>query len=157
MIQPSRKLQEVANYFILSANEAGRPITNKQLQKLSYYAQAWNLVFNKEPLFNDTIEAWVHGPAIRSLYSKYKKFGFTPITESPQKPSSLKSEQEQILSDVWQIYGKYDGDYLELLTHSEQPWIDARGNANNAERTSTIISNDAMKAYYSGIAQTVKV
>jgi len=57
----------IADYFIYKGKEENKPITNKKLQKLLYYSQAWYLVFNKKPLFKDKIEAWVHGPAIRTI------------------------------------------------------------------------------------------
>ena len=58
----------VADYFLYKANKEKKPITNKKLQKLVYYAQAWSLVLNNKKLFSEPIEAWVHGPAVRSLY-----------------------------------------------------------------------------------------
>lgn len=156
MNQPSQRLQAVADFFIVKANKESRNITNKQLQKLAYYAKAWNLVFNnKQELYPEQIEAWVHGPAIRNLYSRYKKFGYLPITESPVSPDIFSKVEHQVLEDVWNVYGKYDGDYLELLTHSEQPWIDARGQVNTAQRTTTVISNEAMESFYSSLAKSV--
>lgn len=34
-----------AFYFIKKANENGKTVSNKKLQKLLYYVQAWHLVF----------------------------------------------------------------------------------------------------------------
>jgi uncharacterized phage-associated protein len=70
---------DIGRYFIYLANQNHKPITNKKLQKLVYYSQAWSLVLNNKKLFNEPIEAWVHGPAVRSLYCRYKNFGFSPI------------------------------------------------------------------------------
>ena len=33
-------------------------ITTWKLQKLVYYAQAWHLVWDEEPLFDEEIQAW---------------------------------------------------------------------------------------------------
>lgn len=156
MNQPSKKLQTVADFFIAKANRQSKGITNKQLQKLVYYAKVWNLVFNnKQELYSEQIEAWVHGPAIRNLYARYKKFGYLPIVESPVLPNSFSKTELQVLEDVWSVYGKYDGDYLELLTHSEQPWIDARGQVDTSQRTNTIITNESMTSFYSGLAKSI--
>lgn len=58
--------KQIAKYFIWRASRDGKKVSNKKLQKLLYYAQAWYLVYNKKPLFNDDIEAWIHGPAVQS-------------------------------------------------------------------------------------------
>ena len=56
---------EVAKYFI----ELDSSLSEIQLQKLTYYAYSWYMVlYNKEKLFEEQPQAWVHGPVFRSLY-----------------------------------------------------------------------------------------
>ncbi len=43
-----------------------------KLQKLVYYCQAWNVVWEREPLFPEAIEAWINGPVVRALYDLHK-------------------------------------------------------------------------------------
>src|ERR1700730_81854 len=43
-----------------------------KLQKLVYYSQAWSLVWDDEPLFDDAIEAWANGPVVRALYARHR-------------------------------------------------------------------------------------
>ena len=57
-------VQDVAAYIVA---RFGRIDTFK-LQKLLYYSQAWHLVWDGEPLFEDEIEAWAAGPVVRSVY-----------------------------------------------------------------------------------------
>lgn len=141
----------IADYFLFKGRQDKRPITNKKLQKLLYYAQAWSLVIRKDKLFKDKIEAWVHGPAIRNMYLEYKRFGFNPIekeiaiSEIEKIPSSVK----ELLDEIWNIYGKLDASYLELLTHSEKPWLDARNGLQNHENSKNEITPKAMKIFYS--------
>lgn len=118
----------VAEYFIWRSNKEGKPVTNKKLQKLIYYAQAWSLALHGRKIFNDKIEAWVHGPAVRSVYGKYKKFGFNGINVSPsdEEVRKIPADIQSLLENVWMIYGKFDAEYLELLSHSERPWQKAR-------------------------------
>lgn len=141
----------VAEYFIDKANKDGKLITNKKLQKLVYYAQAWSVVLNNKPLFSDKIEAWVHGPAIKSLYVKYKDFGFNPIKKdiSPLKMKAINSKTKELLDNIWSVYGKLDAGYLELLTHSEKPWQDARAGLESHTSSDTEITIASMKSYYS--------
>lgn len=142
---------QIAEYFIDRANKERKPITNKKLQKLVYYAQAWSLVINREKLFTEKIEAWVHGPAIRSLYVKYKEFGFNPIQRkiNPDTIDSINPKTKKILDSVWDVYGKLDSAYLELLTHSEKPWLEAREGLQNYEHSENEISIKTMFDFYS--------
>ena len=69
----SPKLRKTVDFFIVRSNESSRPLTNKKLQKLIYYAQAWNMAFNGEPIFEEKIEAWIHGPVVPEVYNEYKR------------------------------------------------------------------------------------
>lgn len=141
---------EIGEYFLLLSNNSNKSITNKKLQKLLYYAQAWSMTLKDEPLFNDKIEAWVHGPAIRSVYQEYRKFGFSPIVKdiNQKDVAQIKGFCEELLKDVWKVYGKYDADYLELLTHNESPWQEARNGVDGSESSSNEIDLVSLKEYY---------
>ena len=56
-----------------------------------------------------------------------------------------------ILDEVWRVYGKYDADYLESLTHNEKPWQEAREHLSPKENSNITISLDSMKSYYSSL------
>lgn len=147
----SDKLQQVVNYFLSCANDSRgvRVITNKKLQKLLYYAQAWNLVFNEKKLFEEEIEAWIHGPVVPVVYTEFKEFGRLPIVRDVECNEDMFTRAElKTLREVWSVYGKFDGDYLEILSHSEDPWIIARGTAEANESSSAIITPESMKEYY---------
>ncbi len=133
----------------LAAKEE-KPITNKKLQKLVYYAQAWSLVLKNKRLFEEPIEAWVHGPAVRSLYIQYKKFGFNPIQEEIKNNTiNIPEKTKELLNSVWKAYGGLDAGYLEVLTHSEDPWREAREGLQDCESSKNEISLITMKEYYS--------
>lgn len=146
----------VADYFVWISNKEGKPVTNKKLQKLIYYAQAWSLALSNKKIFDDKIEAWVHGPAVRSVYVQYKKFGFSPINEAPaeKKIEKLPQDVQNFLKDVWTVYGKFDAEYLELLSHSEMPWQKARENIEPNIGSENEISIDDMRAFYSAKLQS---
>src|SRR5271170_6235706 len=57
---------DVAAYILQKCG----PMTAMKLQKLVYYCQAWSLVWDESPLFNEPIEAWANGPVVPSLFSK---------------------------------------------------------------------------------------
>jgi len=156
-LKKTLKVQDVGRYFLYLANQEKEPITNKKLQKLVYYAQAWSLVLNNKKLFNEPIEAWVHGPAVRSLYIQYKKFVFEPIQEEIKADTlNISEEAKNLLNKVWKAYGKLDAGYLEILTHSEVPWREAREGLQHYESSNNEISLKTMKIYYSEKLKEVK-
>ncbi len=145
------KVLQVANYFIYKNNNNPKSdFTNKKLQKLLYYSQAWNLVINNEKLFDDKIEAWIHGPSVPNVYSEFKGFGFNEIKQEIAEPnfSDITTQEKKVLDAVWDVYGKYPADYLEALTHSEEPWQKARTGLMPYDSSSAEISTDDMKRYY---------
>ena len=141
----------IAKYFLWKANQEGKPITNKKLQKLVYYSQAWNLVLKGKPLYKDDIEAWVQGPVIKSVYDYFKKYTYNPITLKLDATITEKVPNKDILDEVWRVYGKLDADYLESLTHNEKPWQEAREHLSPQENSSITISLDSMQSYYSSL------
>ncbi|MFA5986515.1 MAG: type II toxin-antitoxin system antitoxin SocA domain-containing protein [Parcubacteria group bacterium] len=125
-------------------------MTPKKLQKMLYYAQAWFLVFENRRLFDDKIEAWMHGPAIYSIYQEYKMFGFFPIRKEIDKDflDKISDNTKRFLSDIWKVYGKYDADYLEILSHNEKPWRVARAGVGEFNASKNEIDTKLMKSFY---------
>lgn len=139
----------IANYFIWKSSKEHKPITNKKLQKLLYYAQAWHLALKDKPLFREDIEAWVHGPTVRDVYFTYKDSGFGPIDKKIEESIQNKlNNEERFLNEIWRVYGKFDADYLEVLTHNEEPWQKAREGLEGHIASDNVISHDLMKYYY---------
>lgn len=143
--------EQIADYFIHKAHSEGRTITNKKLQKIIYYAQAWSLVVRKKPLFEDDIEAWIHGPVVGRIYRKYKGYGFNNISETPKSVLKAPKSLEAFLDNIWLVYGERDADYLEALTHNEEPWQIAREGIDAKINSSNVISHESMIAYYSNL------
>ena len=155
MIKDTKSIdaKTIAKYFIGKGNVENKPVTNKKLQKLLYYSQAWYVVYKGKPLFKDEIEAWVHGPSVRDVYTKYKDHGFDPIKISIDKKeiAPIKGDIKKLLDRIWEVYGKFDADYLELLTHKEEPWQEARKGLDNLEKSTNTINLSSMKRFYSNM------
>jgi len=143
----------IAKYFIYKSNEGKLGITNKKLQKLLYYSQGWSLVLYGKPMFKEDLEAWVHGPAVREIYKEYKKYGFFRIKEkiSDKEISKISAKDKTLLQDVWRVYGKYDANFLERLSHQEAPWINARNGLEGYAISSNIISLEELNKYFSSL------
>ena len=133
---------DVARWF-LSKNS----MTHKKVQKLCYYAQAWHCALYNEKLFPEEIEAWVHGPVIPSLYPIFADYKWEEIPKRTCE-HTFSTKSLSILEAVYNTYGNFSGYQLESLTHSEVPWISARGDLMPWENGTTPISFDDMKDYY---------
>ena len=145
---------QVAETLIALARQRGMGISNLKLQKLLYYAQAWNLAFYKEPLFSDDFEAWVHGPVVPSIFHRFKAYRWNDITENvtPLDDSDLVAH----LKEVLRVYGDFTPNQLERLTHSEKPWQDARDGLAPDVPSRTRITRKSMSEFYSGLVNGAK-
>lgn len=139
--------KDVAAY-ILNAKGA---MSAMKLQKLVYYSQAWSLVWDEVPLFNDRIEAWANGPVCPLLYEAHKgQFTVNP-GDIVANPDALNPDQRDTVDAVLRFYGDKPGQWLSELTHAEDPWRNARRNHAPGERGSTPITHAAMAEYYSSL------
>jgi len=121
-----------------------------KLQKLVYYSQAWHLVWDGEPLFEEHIEAWANGPVVPALYRVHK--GDFKIHKWPGgKVKNLTDSQKSTIDAVWDYYGHRSGAWLRQLTHQEQPWIDARDGLAPSERGTRQITHGSMYDYYGSL------
>jgi uncharacterized phage-associated protein len=137
----------VADFVISFAQEHGDPVSNLKLQKLLYYAQAWHLAIFDRPLFDERIEAWVHGPAVPPVYGDFKQWTWQPIGIEIAAPD-LGHEISDHLNEIMDVYGELSAYQLEKLTHSEDPWRNARGGIPPDGPSNAIIPHEEMKQYY---------
>jgi uncharacterized phage-associated protein len=120
--------QQVAEYFLSSADERAEGVSNMKLQKLLYYAQGFHLAMRGcEPLFKESIEAWWHGPVVRPVYESYRPFRKSYIkTDNPVDPQDYPPEIREILDCVYRVYGGLTASRLRNMTHDETPWVCTR-------------------------------
>lgn len=147
MVTPYITASELARYIIKHFQEAGDPITNLKLQKLLYYVQGWTLALLNRPAFADDMQAWIHGPVQPSVYGSYKGYRWNPIVEEVAEPQ-LDSQFEGLVLEVLRIYGVESAYELELRTHSEAPWIIARGGLAADQSSTASITKDSIQAYF---------
>jgi uncharacterized phage-associated protein len=139
-----------ARWFINAADrEAGDAITHLKVQKLVYYSQGWSLALLRRPLFEEDLLAWTHGPVARTVWHKYKDRGFETIV--PERTIKKISGKALLLLEA--VNGKYSlfsAKQLERMTHSELPWIEARGDLPLEEKSEQPISKVTMEKYFRG-------
>lgn len=140
---------DIANFFLkIVDRDSGSTITPLKLQKILYYAQGWHLAMFDNELFADDFQAWAHGPANVDIYNEYKEYGYSAIEAPKGNVPTLSNDLTDFLYSIWNTYGIFDGKYLEGLTHSEKPWIDARGDCKEGESCSNIITKNSMKSFF---------
>lgn len=135
---------EIADYFITIVDEScGEELTNLKLQKLAYYAQGFHLGLFDKPLFEDIIEAWMHGPVVPVLYHKYKihKDGILPLPEKFNL-SNYSEDVKWLLHRIHCVFGQYSAWRLRDFTHQEAPW------KNHYNVGNSVISLESMKSYF---------
>ena len=136
---------DVAQYILKKTG----PMTATKLQKLVYYSQAWSLVWDERPLFDERIEAWANGPVVPRLYSAhYRQFMVDSISGDPDALDDLAKET---VDAVIEAYGDKHPQWLSDLTHEEEPWLAARGNTPDGARCSNEITHAAMAEYYGSL------
>jgi len=143
---------DVADFFLHAADsDSGlrQPVTNMRLQKLLYYAQAWSLALTGEPLFGEDIEAWEHGPVVRSVYTRFKKHGSHRLPTELVRMPQLTPAQRSILDAVWASYGDVSAARLRAMAHRERPWKEARQAYDEGDTCNVPLSHDAMREYFS--------
>ncbi len=141
-------VDDVAAYIL----EQHGPMTAWKLQKLVYYAQAWNLVWEDTPLFREPILAWANGPVCPALYAHHRgKFEVSPPWRDGNSVDVADDERESI-DVILQSYGDKSAQWLSDLTHAEPPWQEARVGLANSERGNREITHNAMAEYYGTLA-----
>ncbi|NEP11001.1 MAG: DUF4065 domain-containing protein [Symploca sp. SIO2C1] len=133
---------DIAKYFIHYANlEEDGMMTNLKLQKLLYYAQGFYLALFNQPLFREEIKAWQYGPVVEEIYHTYSEYLRNPIPEPEDFNSEvITSEAQELIDEVYSVFGKYTGTILANLTHQEKPWM--------STDTNQTITHELMSDYF---------
>lgn len=137
-------IESLANVILSMSSD----VSNKKIQKLTYYVYAWYMAIYGVKIADIEFEAWEHGPVCRRLYNRYRSYGWNII---PQYRGFVLVDDEKIrfIQSVLNVYGNYTADELEKMTHKEQPWLEARAAGENSGMTNNVISDMSLKTYYS--------
>lgn len=117
-----------------------KPMTHKSLQKLLYFSYGIYMVQNNPDkenitniLFENKFEAWVHGPVDPEIYEIYKYNGINLMSKEEPIVVNFSEEVLKALNTTIDIYGSYDADQLEDISHHQTPWIKAREGLKSSE------------------------
>ena len=107
----------------VSAHDVARELRQRlpevgglKLHKLLYYCQSWHLTWTGQPMFSETIEAWLYGPVVASLWADERH-------ERPRRAvQALAEDQLDVVDYVVGRYGALSGPELSRRAHEEAPW-----------------------------------
>lgn len=141
--------REIVDWFLAWGEQNEATLSNLKLQKLLYYVQGHHLGEHGTPVFDDKIEAWAHGPVVRSVYHDLKQFGNGAIDPDVAISDDFDWDDfrdiEGDLMRVWNTYGKYEAWALRNRTHREAPWKSTFEDG----KKYLVISQDVMRDFFS--------
>lgn len=139
--------------FIVARTGTVQPM---KLQKLVYYAQAWSLVRDNEPMLSERFEAWRYGPVCPELYRSHAGADVVPVPYPLGDASQLSPAAQQTVLAVLRAYGRKSSAWLSDLTHREDPWRKARAGLPLDARSNSEITLESMRMYYEDADSTEK-
>ncbi len=147
--------EAIGRYFLwLAVSGEPTPLTQMHLHKLLYYAQGWSLASRGQRLFDEPIQAWVHGPVVPSVYPVFADYDSSPIAPHEARDAGITDEDRAFVETVWRRYGRYSAWRLREMTHSEAPWQSARGRTPEGSASKAIISDTSMASFFHGLHET---
>jgi uncharacterized phage-associated protein len=135
---PQSTVAAVGNEFLkLAELEPHYCVDQMKLQKLLFYAHAWNLAYDQGPLFENDFEAWPWGPVVRDVYVQTKDYGRDRVTGKLYELEVVPGDGVKIttpngvedarlaafIRSVWETLKSYTGIQLSNSTHAAgEPW-----------------------------------
>lgn len=139
---------DIAKYIVERTGE----ISAMKLQKIIYYSQAWNMVWEEEQLFADDFQAWANGPVLPVLYDRHRgMFKVDATLFSDADSANLTEAERGNIDKVLEFYGDKSAQWLINLTHQESPWLDARDGLPPGAFSNDTITKAAIFEYYSSL------
>jgi len=133
-------------------------ITPLALQKILYYIQGFSTCLLDTPIFEDTAEAWVHGPVYKNIYDRFSNYQYNNISNDDfssytnlDDNDTLSSDEKKLVDSIINNFGCYSGKILEKMTHKTDPWIQARNGLDKKESSSNQIKLEDINIYFAKI------
>lgn len=147
----------VANKILEVAQQSDdKHVTPMQLIKLAYMCHGFMLGAHGRPLLNESVQAWRYGPVVRSIYNAVSKHRDQPVPYPIKnifggvQSEDFDKEEERVIRQVYEHYGKWDGIKLSHITHREgTPWYIVW----NKKGKNAPISNDLIENHYKSLLE----
>ena len=149
----------MSHYIIVYSNKKDYGVSNLKLQKLLYFVQAFFLINDCPPCFDEKIEAWDFGHVVPEIYREYKRYGGMDIptidyyvkfdkkniwnTERIYYEDIISDDDKEMIRAVVDKFAHCSATFLVNLTHNQDPWINAYVNGQRNE-----ITKEDIKRYF---------
>ena len=143
-------IEQIENVTEGDEYEVYEGITHLKVQKLLYYAQGISLSLYNEPLFDENILAWQHGPVVKEVYDFLSLNGRNDINFKDEWLSTIEKierddKSSNILNLTYDNFGGYTAWQLREKTHTPgSPW-EMTVKTMGMDR---IIDNNLIKTYF---------
>lgn len=136
-----------------SDDEMAEYTSRLKLLKLLYYVQGYHLAMFGTPIFDEKIEAWLHGPVVPEVWKWAINYGdeqmqSEALDDEQIKRLDLHPQQIKLVEEVLEIYNKYSAYGLRDKTHTEMPWLAAYEKDKNNE-----ITKDSLKDFFAPLIE----
>lgn len=154
----SEKMLGVIAYVFEKLEE----VTPLMLQKLLYFTQGVHFALYGRPIFSEDCRAWVHGPVYHEVYDLFRDFKYNPIDDARFAllegiADALTDDEKRSVELVVNTFGMYSGKVLELITHNEEPWKEARKGYGDSIPSNVLLSKERIMSYYEAVNQKYRI
>jgi uncharacterized phage-associated protein len=135
-----------AQYIVANSKPA---VTPMRLLKLLYVAHGYSLAVNRQPLLDESVEAWQYGPMVPSVYQAVRKYRSKPVESMGRIGGCPLSEADLLVLDkVLTTYQHVNAIQLSAAMHQPgTPWSITWG----MDEQNAPISNDLIMDFYQNI------
>ena len=149
--QPDLRIEDVASYILQLLLRDEGEVSAMKLQKICFYVQSWYIAKYNRALFKHDFQAWKYGPVSPTLYEYHAKKATVSLsnTNIPGNDQNIPEDDKEFIKAVVSIYGRFTGLQLSELSHSQDPWKNARRGIPESSPSNNEITIESIRDYFS--------
>lgn len=146
-----QRIEDVALYILQLLLRDEEEVSAMKLQKICFYAQSWYIAKYNHPLFKHDFQAWKYGPVSPALYEYHAKKATVSLNNTiiPGNVQNIAESDKEFIKAVVSIYGRFTGLQLSELSHSQDPWKNARRGIPEGSPSNNEITIESIRDYFS--------
>ena len=158
-IEEIEATEDTKNLYLISKHIIAtlEDTTPLALQKILYYIDGFCLALLNKQIFEQSPEAWIHGPVYKCIYEKYKDYKFNNINKQNLSKylniNTLDKEEMSLIDEVIKCFGCYSGKTLEKMTHLSMSWLNSRNGLDLNSPSNNIINKENIQKEFKDICE----